>query len=96
MLLTKNVDKRCCQTSLIKELKLFKGYEWDKLIDMKLTGPFIPSFYDDKNFLQGSTRFEKAMEQHENPELESTTIEKSQENYIGHTDNTHHNWEEEF
>lgn len=92
-LLTKNVGKRCCQTSLIKELKLFEGFEWDKLIDMKLPAPFIPSYCDQSSLLEGSIQFEKAIELHESPELDDTACEKSQENSIEHIEK---NWEEEF
>ena len=41
-LLKKKVKDRICSFSLIKEEKLFKNFDWDKLIDFKINPPLIP------------------------------------------------------
>ena len=41
-LLKKKVKERICSFTQVKEEKFFKSFDWDKLIDFKLTAPFIP------------------------------------------------------
>ena len=41
-LLKKKVKERLCSFSLLKEEKIFSGFDWDKLIDFKLNPPFVP------------------------------------------------------
>ena len=41
-LLKKKVKERLCSFSLLKEEKIFAGFDWDKLIDFKLNPPFVP------------------------------------------------------
>ena len=41
-MLKKKVKERICSFTQVKEEKFFKSFDWDKLIDFKLTAPFIP------------------------------------------------------
>ena len=42
-LLCKNVNKRTCSLHLIKELELFKDYDFHQLLEFKIKAPYIPT-----------------------------------------------------
>ena len=49
ILLKKKVKERCCDSELLKKQKIFNDFDWDKLIDFKLTAPYIPNLNDNNN-----------------------------------------------
>jgi hypothetical protein len=46
MILYKKVNQRNCSFSKLKLTELFKDFEWDDLIDLKLKAPFTPETHD--------------------------------------------------
>jgi cGMP-dependent protein kinase len=46
MVLCKKVNQRNCSFSKLKQSDLFKDFEWDDLIDLKLKSPHIPDTHD--------------------------------------------------
>ena len=51
-LLKKKVKDRICSFSKIKEEKLFKNFDWDKLIDFKINPPLIPIKNIDEDYFK--------------------------------------------
>ena len=92
-LLKKKVKDRICSFSLIKEEKIFKNFDWDKLIDFKLNPPFIPN--------SDNLDYNKIMEDNQNDF--SSIIEKDASTFKNFSDSKKNNivdydskWADEF
>ncbi len=57
-LLTKKVNERICNVSILKQKAFFGDFDFDKLNDFKLTPPYIPNTSDLNSFLNQENLYE--------------------------------------
>ena len=57
-LLTKKVNERICNVSILKQKAFFNDFDFDKLNDFKLTPPYIPNTSDLNSFLNQENLYE--------------------------------------
>ena len=58
-LLKKKVTLRICSLDKAKKLNLFKDFNWDDLIELNLTPPFIPKIMELKGFNEYNVKYEE-------------------------------------
>lgn len=60
-LLCKDVSERCCNLNILKREVVFEGFDWDALIDFKLTAPYLPEKRVWKDLKYYTEKFEDAL-----------------------------------
>ena len=88
-LLNKKVNERICNVSTLKEKKFFEGFDFNKLIELRLKPPFKPKIEDFNKYLRKENPFQKYVKE------DNTQKGKDNgDNYIPPDYNP--NWADEF
>ena len=96
-LLKKKVNQRICSVQMLKKKPLFDGFDWDKIVDFKMTPPFIPKVKDYGNVFKIQKSFEECLMEEKEKEKE-----KDKEKDKGKKDNSedvpgyNKKWADEF
>ena len=91
-LLNKKVNERICNVSSLKKKPFFEGFQFDKLIDLRLKPPFKPT----------TKRFDKYLKEsnpYSNMVKEDFTINKKSKEYVNNNEippDYEPNWADEF
>ena len=89
-LLTKKVNLRICNVSILKNKPFFENFDFEKLKDFKIEPPFIPSSSDLSDFLNQENPYENIVSQ----DNYVTNGKKDKDDYIPPGYDKH--WAEEF
>ena len=92
-MLNKKVNKRVCNIGVLKQMKFFEGFDFQKLSDFCYDPPFKPEFVDMSKFLDMNTPYENLVK---SETIRSTTsIKKNgKKEHIPHDYDK--NWADEF
>ena len=88
-LLTKKVNERVCNVSILKQKAFFGDFDFDKLNDFKLTPPYIPHTSDLSSFLDQENLYEDMVSNDHIPIKKSNPKEELPPGYDK-------NWADEF
>ena len=91
-LLNKKVNERICNVSSLKKKPFFEGFQFDKLIDLRLKPPFKPTTKSFDKYLKESNPYSKMVK-------EDFTINKKSKEYINNNEippDYEPNWADEF
>jgi hypothetical protein len=62
-LLTKKVNQRICNVSVLKKKPFFEGFDFDQLIDFKLKPPYLPNVKDVQIELNENNLFDNMIQE---------------------------------
>ena len=91
-LLNKKVNERICNVSSLKKKPFFEGFQFDKLIDLRLKPPFKPTTKSFDKYLKESNPYSNMVK-------EDFTINKKSKEYINNNEippDYEPNWADEF